>query len=378
MPSSTSSSDVPYRQIPDRHWVGVWLICATLFVAAVAAWEIKARSMQHLPGDYDEYTNVTMHWAEERRKLDEPDHGYRVLLLGSSRMLWGADLDILEQELGTRPLQLSIAGTGPALMLQDIVENTDFDGLMLIGVTPFLYNNLGAGAFGQDALDWYAGALPSEYTGYRIHSFLSAYFGFIDDGFKLFQLIDHYSSMPEREGALDLSGGQWKLGHHYADRQTDMWPPVEKEGSFDNEQILAFWRDGLIRDPESPERMEEMAQSTVEFFNPLVEKLRIRGGDVVFIRMPSRGAYLDHDLATRYRELTWEPMSERIVNAIWINTMDYEGLSSELEIPEWSHLSRQSQDDFSRRIIPVIEQHYLERRGRSIHDIINVGATADK
>jgi len=376
MPSSTSSSDIPYRQIPERNWGLVWLISAALVVAAVASWELKARSMQHLPGDYDGYTNFTTQWAEERRRLDEPDHDYRVLLLGSSRMLWAADLDILEEALGTRPLQLAIAGTGPALMLHGIVENTDFDGLVLIGVTPFLFNRLDEGFFGGDALRWYEGASPSEYSGYKIHSFLSAHLGFLDDGFKLFELIDHYTDLPERDGVWDLNAGEWKLGHHYADRQTDMWPPVEVEGSFDNEQILAFWMVGLVREPEPPEKMDEMAQAAVDFFSPLVEKLRARGGDIVFVRMPSSGKYLDHDLATSYRDLTWNPMAEGI-DAVWINTMDYDELSSELEIPEWSHLSRRSQDDFSRRIVPVIERRYLEARGRSIREVIGAPDRSD-
>ncbi len=376
MPSSTSSSDIPYREIPDRNWGLAWLVCAALVVAAVAGWEVKARSMQHAPGDYDGYTNFTVQWAEERRKLDVPDHGIRVLLLGSSRMLWAADLDILEQALGTRPLQLAIAGTGPALMLKGIVEDTDFDGLVLVGVTPFLFNRLDEGFFGGDALRWYAGASPSERMGHVIHSFLSAHFGFLDDGFKLFELIDHYSDFPERDGVWDLSAGEWKLGHHYAERQTDMWAPVEVEGSFDNAQILAFWMLGLGRPPEPPERMAEMAQTAVEFFAPLVEQLRARGGDVVFIRMPGSGKYLEHDLATNYRELTWDPMTEGF-GAVSINAMDYAELSSELEIPEWSHLSRQSQDDFSRRIVAVLEQRYLETRGQSIHEIIRAPDRGD-
>ena len=376
MPLSTSSSDIPYRKIPERNWGLAWLICVPLLLAALTGWEIKARSMQHVPGTYDNHTNFTTQWAEERRKLDAPNHGHRVILLGSSRMLWGADLDILEEELGSRPLQLAIAGTGPALMLQDIVENTTFDGLALIGVTPFLFNRLDEGFSGKDALRWYEGASPSEHTGYRIHSVLSAYLGFLDNGFTLFSLIDHYSDLPEREGVVDLNAGEWKLGNHYDDRQTDMWAPVEVEGSFDNEQILAFWMDGLIREPETPERMEEMAQEAVEFFAPLVEELRGRGGDVVFIRMPSSGKYLDHDLATRYRELTWSRMAEGI-DALWINTMDYGELSTELEIPEWSHLSRRSQDDFSRRIVPVLDEYYLNARGQSIHEVIDAPAPTD-
>jgi hypothetical protein len=370
MPSSTSSSDIPYRDIPQRHWGRVWLICAVLVFVAVSGWEYFARSMQHLPGDYDEYTNMTAHWAEERAILDDPDHEVDVVLLGSSRMLWNADLDILEDALGTRPLQLAIAGTGPALMLEDIVDNTDFNGLVLVGVTPFLFNRLDGGFFGADALRWYEEASPTELSGYRIHAALSAHFGFLDDGFTLAQLLNHYSQLPEREGAKDLAAGQWKLGRHFADRQTDMWAPVEIEGSFDNEQILAFWRGGLGRDPEGPERMAEMATEATAFFTPLVEALRARGGDVVFIRMPSSGGYLEHDLATRYRELTWDPMAENI-DAVWVNTMDYGALSSELEIPEWSHLSRKSQDEFSREILPLVERYYSAVRGRSVHEIID-------
>ena len=96
MPSSTSSSDIPYRHIPERNWGLAWLISAALVVAALTSWELKARSMQHLPGDYDGYTNFTTQWAEERRKLDEPNHDFRVMLLESSRMLWPADMYILE------------------------------------------------------------------------------------------------------------------------------------------------------------------------------------------------------------------------------------------------------------------------------------------
>lgn len=376
MPSSTSSSDIPYRAIPDRNWGTAWLICVALVLAAVTGWEVTARSMHHLPGDYDEYTNFATQWAEERRKLDEPGHGIRVVLLGSSRMLWAADLDILEEEFGTRPLQLAIAGTGPALMLENIVENTDFDGLVLVGVTPFLFNRLDEGFFGADALHWYESPSPSRLAGHEIHSFLSAHLGFLDDGFKLFELVDHYSNFPDREGAWDLNAGSWKLGNHLADRQTDMWPPVEVEGSFDNQQILAFWMTGLNRDPEPPERMQEMAQTAIDFFAPLVERLRARGGDIVFIRMPSSGRYLDHDLAANYRGLTWNPMAAGI-DAVWINTMDYDDLSGELEIPEWSHLSRKSQDDFSRRIIPVLERRFTEVRGRSMHEVVDVPSRSD-
>lgn len=117
--------------------------------------------------------------------------------------------------------------------------------------------------------------------------------------------------------------------------------------------------------------MAEMAETAVAFFAPLVEQLQSRGGDVVFIRMPSSGKYLEHDLAANYRELTWDPMTGGF-GAPAINSMDYPQLSSDLEIPEWSHLSRKSQDAWSRNIVPVLEERYNEASGRSLYDVINI------
>jgi hypothetical protein len=92
--------------------------------------------------------------------------------------------------------------------------------------------------------------------------------------------------------------------------------------------------------------------------------------------MPGGGKYLEHDIATNYRELTWDPMIEGF-GAVAINSMDYPELSSELEIPEWSHLSRKSQDDFSRRLVPIVKQRYREVRGRDIDDVIDGSGSGD-
>jgi len=371
MPSSTSSSEIPLRKIPDSQWSSIMIIALVVFLLSMLGWEIKARAMQHIPGTYSEVNNLEAMWAQERRKLDDPTNQTRLVLLGSSRMLWGADLNIMEQQFGTRPLQLAIAGTGPALMLKGIVDDTDFDGLILIGVTPFLFNRLDEGFLGAGALEWYEGVSPSKRSGFAIEQFLSDYFGFLDEGFKLFQLLDRYNTFTNREGSIPLEENDWKLGNAYADRQTDMWPPVEIVPSFDNTQITNFWMAGLRRPPETPERMAEMVTSSAEYFVPLIEKLRARGGDAVFIRMPDSGKYVEHVTKTNYRELTWQPMSEAF-DAPAINCMDFPQLSTDLEIPEWSHLSRKSQDEWSRVIVPFVEKSYADKRGQTIYELMGI------
>jgi hypothetical protein len=366
MPSSTSNSNVYYRDIPDRPWNKIVWFALVLLILGIASWEMLARKMHHTPGTYQ---GLGYMWTEERQKLDQANHDVRVVLAGSSRILWAADLDILEQGLGSRPIQMALPGTSPALIVEDIVNNTDYDGLIIVGATPFLFNRLDGGFMGGVVMDLYENMSPSKWSGDQLHRFLSDYFAFLDNAFDLFGLLERYTNFEDRPDAKDLKSGDWKLGNMYDDIQTDMWAPVEQEGSFDNQQILNFWNPGLDKEPKTAEEMAELAEKTLEFFAPLVAKLQARGGDMIFIRMPSRGRYLERDIETNHRQLLWEPMAKGF-GATAFNTFDYPELSTELEIPEWSHLSRKSQDDWSRDVVPIMAEQYQAYRGVSLFDLI--------
>ncbi|WP_088328997.1 hypothetical protein [Lacimicrobium sp. SS2-24] len=372
MPSSTSNSEhensaVRYREIPTQPWVNATFVAALIVVAAIIAWEALARSMHHIPGTYQ--SGFKEMWAEERKKLDAPND-IRIVITGSSRILWATDLDIMQQQFGTRPIQLALPGTSPAIFVEDVVNNTDFDGLVLVGITPFLVNWIGPGYFGGPALDFYKEPSPSDISGFYLHDFLSEYLAFLDEAFSLPELKDHYIQLPQREGAKVLNQQGWKLGDVFADRQTDMWPPVEQVGSFDNQQVINFWTRGIDLDKPVPEeKRQEMNQGLIDFFRPLVEKQRQKGGDIVFIRMPSSGDYLRKELLNDYTEKFWKPVMSEL-NAPYLDSFDHPELSTDLEIPEWSHLSRQSQDDWSERVPAHIERVYQTVREKPLKTII--------
>jgi hypothetical protein len=342
-------------------------------VIGVIGWEMLARSMHHTPGSYDDTGES---WAIERRKLDDPDRDVRVVLAGSSRMLWAADLDILEEGLGTRPIQLALPGTSPRIIVEHLVNTTDFDGLILVGYTPFLFNAEGPGGMGQASLDAYTENSPSKRLGYLIHRRLSDHLAFIDGAaFALFKLVERYASprLASRADARDLNALEWKLGNLSTDRQMDMWEPMETPGTFNWQQMINFWRgqDGETGPPPPVERQMEMAESAVEFFGPLVAEMRSRGGDMVFIRMPSSGEYRELELEGDVDTHLWTPHVEG-VDALSINGWDYPELSTDLEIPEWSHLSRRSQDDWSRAVVPILQDRYRQFRGQSLHEMLGI------
>lgn len=361
-------ANLPYRIIPDKQWTSIIVIAFIISLFALVGWEYLARAMHHTTGKYQS-TNTRM-WAEERGKLDTKND-IKIVLTGSSRTLWGFDMNVVNNEIGTKPLQLALPGTGPALFAKDVVENTDFSGLLIVGVAPFLFNRMDEGFFGQGALDAYHNQTPSKYTGSILYDFLSYNLAFIDESFELPALMERYIDLPVRKNATDLMGRQWKLGDSYEERLTKMWPPVEEVGSFDNTQLMNFWMGGLKRKPPPAEKIQEMAQTSIDFYAPLIKELRSRGGDMVFVRLPSSGEYLKFDLKTDYYNNMWKPMIEGL-EVVGLNAMDYPELSDELETPEWSHLSRASQDKFSHIVFGYIDKEYQKKFGHSVYKIIGV------
>ena len=124
--------DMTVRVTPAARWPAIGWLVLVLVVAATAAWEWRMRGLGLRAGDLDDGVS---HWAVERRKLAAGDHD-GVVIFGSSRILFDTDLDVWEEMTGRRPIQLALPGTNPRPFLVRFAEESDFDGLVVVGVTP--------------------------------------------------------------------------------------------------------------------------------------------------------------------------------------------------------------------------------------------------
>ena len=52
-----------------------------------------------------------------------------------------------------------------------------------------------------------------------------------------------------------------------------------------------------------------------------VDRIRARGGEVVYVRWPSAGGYVPHETRTAPRERVWDPLL-RVTNAIGVHFED--------------------------------------------------------
>jgi hypothetical protein len=336
------TEDVTVREIPTTRLVAMGWLVFLLVTAGVIAWELQMRSIGLVAGDLDD---SKAHWAVERRKIAAGDYD-DVVVIGSSRILFDTNLDVWKEMTGRRPIQLALAGTNPRPFLTDFAADPDFKGLLVVGVTPdiFFGDWLGIGLF-AGVLDYWKDQSPSERFGHQAGLFLSRHLAFLDSSYTLTALVDQVN-LQNRGEIVRPNLDVWKVWETTDDRQTFLWRGIE-----DNEHLREHARlawgpfDGKPMDEEAIARACKEAADAVK-------KIRARGGEVVFIRAPSAGLYYEHELHSAPRARTWDRLLLE-TGAYGIYFDDYPEMRG-LEVPEWSHLSRDSAKKFTRAYVGVL------------------------
>jgi hypothetical protein len=328
-----SRADRVSRAIPPQPWRRILVTTLVLVLSGTAAWEARMQAIGLKPGDLGD---GPAHWAVERRKVDsaEPDD---VVILGSSRILFDTDLDLFESQTGRRPIQLALPGTSPRQFLENLATETDFRGLVLVGVTPTAFFRDRAGLM-ADALDVYRDASPSARIGHRIYLFLSRWLGFLDPDYSLPKLIERLPLI-ERPGVEGPYEEVWKLSVAADDRQTSLWERIETD-AYLRGHARHVWA-GFAGDPLG----DAEVQRAVDSSRDAVERIRARGGRVVFIRPPSEDPIRSNERRRVPRVFGWDRLL-RSTGSFGIHFEDYPPMQG-LDLPEHSHLTRDAARRFT-------------------------------
>lgn len=338
--------EVTTREIPAARLAAIGWLALAIVVAATAAWEWRMRGLGLRAGDLDD---GAAHWIVERRRVEAGDHD-DVVILGSSRILFDTDLDVWEEMTGRRPVQLALPGTSPRPFLERFAEESRFAGLVIVGVTPGAYFSGFTTAFPEylEANDSWRDQSPSKRFGHRIGLLLSRGLAFLDDNYRLGTLIERID-IPDRQGVNRPFMNVWKLSESFAGRQTRMWPRLESDARL-LEHARQVWmqRD---RGASPDELLERIFAETRRD----VERIRARGGDVVFVRAPSAGPLLERENRNTPRERTWDRLL-RETATYGIHFEDHPDMQG-LEVPEWSHLSAESATRFTRAYVRLLMEN---------------------
>jgi hypothetical protein len=329
------------RPIPAIPWLRSFLIAVSVTFVLLLVWEVAMRHMGLRAGDLDDGRE---YWAAERRKVDAGPRD-SVVLIGDSRILFDTDLAKWQALTGRRPIQLALMGSNAQPVLHDLAADEHFAGLLVIGTAELSYFNDGAGS-AADALDYRKNESPSQRVGHELYKQASRYLAFLDSNSTLFTLIERHD-WPERKGTWGPYKDVWKLGEVHDDRQTHLWNQLEGD-AYLREHAQRVWLEIYSGDVTS----SDMVDQVIAAAKPDIDRIRARGGEVVWVRPPSAGPILAKERLRYPRSKTWD----RVVHdtgSLGVYFEDYPQMQH-LSIPDWSHLSQASAVTYTDAYVRVL------------------------
>lgn len=355
---------VPERDIPPQPWGKILLGALALFLLLMVAWEWHWRAYGATPA----YRNSDGLWTEQRRRIDNGE-GDATVLLGSSRMLSDVQLPVWERLSGRRPIQLALEGTPPTVPLEQLADDPDFTGRLLIDVTSSLFRGGGDGVRAS-AFKRYGKEGPSQRTGQWLSMhLLEPYLAFYDPDFALARVLKRLP-WPQRPGLAPRPDVR-KLFVSAADRNNRLWDKLERDP-----QYVAEVRDGWAKmnwqapppPPDVQAKAPKVRADVIQRLTVAVAKLQARGVPVIFIRHPTSGPYAAFDDKISPRAETWDVLIAR-TGAPGIHFEDYPELQG-YQLPEWSHMTAADADRYTAALYPIVErefEHSAATRANAAH-----------
>jgi hypothetical protein len=319
---------VPERDIPQQPWRTMAVIVTVLVILLTSLWELRMRSLELIPGDLGANYDA---WADLRRQVDKRD--VPVVIIGDSRILFDTDLDRAAQLTGVRPLQLAIAGGSGLPILEDVAADPHFKGLAIVGMAETAYfDTTFAVARPSKALALSHWESPSKRGSFLIERFISPAFAMLDDNYQLSTLVfrlDH----DWRPGVIGPHDDVWKAQETAAGGQTWIWRRLEHDQRM-SEHTRNVWRMFFTPKPLDDKSIEGILVRT----KIAVDKIRARGGDVIFVRPPSAPELRVIEDKHLPRAKGWDALlTYTYTNGIHIDDLP---AVQNLTLPENSHLTR--------------------------------------
>lgn len=319
-------------------------LALVILLGFIISWEWYWRQKGFTPT----YNDDKMLWAAKRAEATQPA-GEATVFIGSSRIKFDLDLPEWKKLTGENAVQLSLVGTSPLLLLKDLANDTAFKGKLVIDITEPLFFSKNP-AFHRSALDattFYKKQTPSEKLSSRINFALESKFVFLEERkFSLNEFLNDLQ-LPNRPGVFAFPSFPKAFELNTFDRQTYM-PEMFLLDSQQVNRQTDIWKTLIMGSKEPPVSGETLQQIFAEVKNA-VDKIRSRGGQVIFTRTPSSGPMGEGEQAAFPRQTYWDALLGHTQTA-GLHFKD-NPITAKLVCPEWSHLAPKDAVVYTRELV---------------------------
>jgi hypothetical protein len=174
---------------------------------------------------------------------------------------------------------------------------------------------------------------PSGRISTELDHMLQRRLAFLDANYRL-SVVAHRLDPDFRPGVEGPKHDVWKVQEVGEDRQTWLWPKVEKDPVVRARSRWA-WKGFKEKFPYTPDLIAKGHARAAK----AVAAIRARGGDVVFVRPPSHIELRVNEEAQVPKAKGWDALL-RNTRSVGVHNDDLPPSVRRLIVPEWSHLNR--------------------------------------
>ncbi|MBC8047774.1 MAG: hypothetical protein H7Y00_13335 [Fimbriimonadaceae bacterium] len=326
------------------------ILTLILVTAFILCWEYYLRNK----GFRISYNDDESLWSSKRAQIDEQDSAYTVFI-GSSRIKYDLDIQTWETLTGEKAIQLSFVGTSPRPVLNNLANDPDFNGKLIIDVTePIFFDRetMRANESAENAIKYYNDRTTAQKSSSVINDALESQFVFLDEEkFGLNALLNHLQ-IPRRKNVFVFPLFPREFEQNKFNRQNFMLPKFVTDTALQNKQIGCWVILGAL--DTTPAFSGDSLVAVFEELKVSIDKIKARGGQVLFVRTPSSGGYLETENKVYPREQYWDKMLA-YTNIPGVHFHDYEEIAHFI-CPEWSHLSPEDGIVFTKNFVRILEE----------------------
>ena len=326
----------------------VLVIVITFFIS----WELWLRNKGYTIA-YDDGGPL---WAKKRAMIYEPADRATVFI-GSSRIKFDLDIDTWQSVTGDHAIQLANVGTSPVPILKDLADDVNFKGKLVIDVTETLFFSF-APQNAKTALEnikYYKDRTPAQQFSFVVNHATESQLVFLDkNSFALNTMLERMQ-IPSRPGVFVFPTFPIEFGRVTFDRQNKMTDRFVADTAQHN-QVKAIWQffGNIARGmpPPSPGMIDTLFMTV----KSSVDKIKARGGQVIFVRTPASGPMYQGELKAFPREKFWQRLLN-MTDCRGIYFADYPS-TAHFDCPEWSHLTPADAVIYTKELIRILHDDH--------------------
>ena len=333
----------------DTTFAKAGILMLILVAVSLVSWEFYVRNK----GFDLSYDDAGPLWTDKRKQVYEsPDQS--TVFIGSSRIKFDLDIQTWENITGDHAVQLACVGSTPLPILKNLADDKKFAGKLVIDVTEGLFFSGSPNNADRPLtnLSYYKDETPAQWASFQLNHLLESKLAFLDkDRLSLNAMLSE-THIRNRPGVFEFPGFPPGFGHVKFNRQEYLTDKFITDTAQQN-RVKGVWRFVKEMSKEPPASGAKL-DSILLSVKTDVDKIKARGGLVIFVRTPSSGPFLQGELKGFPREKYWERILST-TQSTGIHFLDYPAIAH-FECPEFSHLTQSDAILFTGEFIRILTE----------------------